>query len=146
MRVMWPDGQVLLDTSYTNGTAACTLNEKMLWKLSPKDERGPPPFKGKEPLDMTWADKLSKMDKALNEHVGSPLPRLELLEDEEKRWSKVLRKNKEESLAPIFASLLNDNNHVAIVAKEKIEIFDEQEVEQATRWAQAKLLSQSNSS
>ena len=53
---------VLLDKSYTGGTGPCSLQRKFEWKLSPKDTRGPPPFKG--PLPTPWSDKMAALNAA----------------------------------------------------------------------------------
>ena len=68
VRVVALDGTntCLLDNSYPRGTAACTLETKLRWKLAPKDSRGPPPFKGVEPTP-PWSDKLSGLVTALRD-------------------------------------------------------------------------------
>ena len=57
VRVIGSTGIQLLDSSYPGGTAACSLLTKMKWKLSPKDVRGPPPFKAPPP--MPWSEKVA---------------------------------------------------------------------------------------
>jgi len=51
---------VFFDKAYPSGTAACTMLEKMVWKLSPKETRGPPPFKNK-PLPTPFAAMVGSM-------------------------------------------------------------------------------------
>ena len=66
VRVVAMDGTnaCLLDNSYPRGTAACTLETKLRWKLAPTESRGPPPFKGVEPSP-PWSDKLAGLVAAL---------------------------------------------------------------------------------
>lgn len=72
-------GETLLDKSYVRGTAACSLEEKLRWKLSPAETRGPPPFKGK-PLPVPMENKLKELASSLD--IDSDLS---IVEAEKKR-------------------------------------------------------------
>ena len=75
MRVQDAAGNTLLDKSYVRGTASCTLEEKLTWKMSPPDTRGPPPFK--KPLQETIEARLSKAAEALGLDVTMDLAAVE---------------------------------------------------------------------
>ena len=57
-------GEVLLDCSYAGGTAACSLVDKMKWKIGDPEKRGPPPFKGTPPRP-PWPEKIAALLVAL---------------------------------------------------------------------------------
>jgi len=59
----------LLDDSYTNGTAPCTLETKMRWKLGDKETRGPPPFKAPRPEGL-WDGRINELLKSVG--VAAP--------------------------------------------------------------------------
>ena len=70
VRVIGTTGEQLLDSSYPAGTAACSLLEKMKWKLGDPDTRGPPPFK--KPPAVPWPDKLAAVFLSLEAEGFSP--------------------------------------------------------------------------
>ena len=70
VRVIGSTGEQLLDSSYPAGTAACSLLEKMKWKLGDPDTRGPPPFK--KPPAVAWPEKLAAVLTSLEAEGFSP--------------------------------------------------------------------------
>lgn len=59
-----------LDDSYTEGTAPCTLETKMRWKLGDKETRGPPPFKVPRPEGL-WDGRINELLKSVGDAAQS---------------------------------------------------------------------------
>ena len=60
VRVQDETGKLYFDSSYTRGTAACSLETKLRWK---KTKTGPPPFKAPPPVPLK--DSLAAMSAEL---------------------------------------------------------------------------------
>jgi len=62
--------KTLLDDSYTHGTAPCTLEAKMRWKLGDVETRGPPPFKVARPEGL-WDERVNKLLTSVGDSASS---------------------------------------------------------------------------
>ena len=69
VRVQRGNDEVLLDKSYTRGTASCTLEEKFRWAAMDLATRGPPPFS--TPLKVPMEKLVETLGNALGVTISS---------------------------------------------------------------------------